>query len=142
MQIRLVIVAAALVGAAACGSSNSSNTTASPSTTTPTTTTPTTPTTPSTPSTGQTTTVNIAIGAAGLTTTAYAPNPVNIKVGDSINWVNPDSIAHTATANNGTTFNSGTIAPGGSFKSTFSTTGSFAYHCAFHPGMVGTVNVQ
>jgi plastocyanin len=131
-----VLVAVALL-AAACGS-NSSNTTASPSTTTPTTTTP----APTAPSTGQTTTVSIPVGAIGLTTTAYAPNPVNIKVGDSINWVNNDSIAHTSTANNGTTFNSGTIAPGGSFKATFSTAGSFAYHCAFHPGMVGTVVVQ
>ena len=136
MQIRLVVVAVALLGAAACGSSNSSNTTASPSTTTPSTPTPT------TPSTGSTTTVSIPVGAAGLTTTAFAPNPVNIKFGDSLNFVNNDSIAHTATANNGSTFNSGTIAPGGSFKATFSTAGSFAYHCAFHPGMVGTVNVQ
>ena len=67
---------------------------------------------------------------------------MTIKVGDSVNWVNNDNIAHTSTANNGTTFNSGTIAPGGSFKSTFTTAGSFAYHCAFHPGMVGTVTVQ
>jgi plastocyanin len=133
MQIRLVLVAVALVGTAACGSTNSSNTTASPSTTTPSTT---------TTSSGQTTTVTIPVGAQGLTTTAYAPNPVNIRVGDSVNWVNNDSIAHTSTANNGTTFNSGTIAPGGSFRTTFSTAGSFAYHCAFHPGMIGTVNVQ
>jgi len=133
MQIRLVLVAVSLLSAAACGSNTSSNSTTAPSTTTPT--------MPST-STGQTTTVTIPVGAIGLTTTAYAPNPVNIRVGDSVNWVNNDSIAHTSTANNGTTFNSGTIAPGGSFRATFSTAGSFAYHCAFHPGMIGTVNVQ
>jgi len=139
MVIRRVLVAAVLVAAAACGSSNSPSSTASPSTTTPTTTTPTTPTTPSTP---QTTTVNIAVGASVLTTTAFVPNPVTIKVGDSINWVNTDSIVHTATANNGTAFSSGIIAPGASFKATFSTAGTFAYHCTIHPGMVGTVTVQ
>lgn len=137
MQIRHVIAVAVLLAAAACGSNNSTTSAAPSSTGTPTTTT-----TPATTTTGATTTVTIPTGAAGLSTAAYAPNPVTIKVGDSVNWVNNDSIAHTSTANNGTTFSSGTIAPGGSFKTTFTTAGSFAYHCAFHPGMVGTVTVQ
>jgi len=135
MQIRHVLAVAFLLAAAACGSNNS-NSSAAPSST------GTTGGTTTTTTTGATTTVNIPIGAAGLTTTAYAPNPVTIKVGDSVNWINNDSIAHTSTANNGTTFNSGTISPGGSFKTTFTTAGSFPYHCAFHPGMVGTVTVQ
>ena len=136
MQIRHVLAVVLLLAAAACGSSDTTPSPALTSTGT------TGGTTTGGTTTGATTTVNIPVGAAGLTTTAYAPNPVNIKVGDSINWVNTDSIAHTSTANNGTSFNSGTIAPGASFKATFSTAGSFAYHCAFHPGMVGTVNVQ
>ena len=136
MQIRYVLAVALLLSAAACSSNNSTTSAAPSSTGTPTTTTPA-PTT-----TGATTTVNIPVGASGLTTTAYAPGTVTIKVGDSVNWVNNDSIAHTSTANNGTTFSSGTIAPGGSFRATFNTAGSFAYHCAFHPGMIGTVTVQ
>ena len=134
MPIRYALLVAALLSAAAC-SSNNSNPAAAPSSTPPA------PTTGGT-TTGATSTVSIPVGAAGLTTAAFVPNPVNIKVGDSVNWVNNDSIAHTSTANNGTTFNSGTIAPGGSFKATFNTAGSFQYHCAFHPGMVGTVTVQ
>lgn len=134
MVIRRVLIAAVLVAAAACSSNNSSSTPAPSSTGGTTTGTPT--------SSGATTTVAIPVGAAGLTTTAFAPNPVTVHVGDSIMWVNNDSIAHTSTANNGTTWSSGTIAPGGSFKTTLSTAGTFAYHCAFHPGMVGTVTVQ
>jgi plastocyanin len=134
MQIRRMLLAAVVLLAAAACSSNNSNSPAPSSTGTTT--------TGSSTTTGATTTVSIPVGAIGLTTTAYVPNPVNIKVGDSVNWVNNDSIAHTSTANNGTTFNSGTIAPGASFKATFNTAGSFAYHCAFHPGMVGTVTVQ
>jgi plastocyanin len=34
------------------------------------------------------------------------------------------------------------MAPGASFTQTFSTAGSFPYHCSFHPGMIGTVAVQ
>jgi plastocyanin len=133
--IRRVLIAAVVLAAAACSSNNSSSTPA-PSTTGATT-------TGSTgTSSGTTTNVTIPVGAISLTTTAFVPNPVSVRVGDSIMWVNTDSIAHTSTANNGTTWNSGTIAPGGSFKTTMTTAGTFAYHCAFHPGMVGTVTVQ
>ena len=138
MQVRSVfgvlVIALSLAGA---GCSSNSSPAPSSTTTTPTTT----PTTPTTPTTGATTTVNIVMGAFSLTTNAYSPNPVNIKVGDSINWVNTDTIAHTSTANGGQ-WSSGTMAPGSSFKTTFSTAGSFSYHCSIHPGMVGTVTVQ
>jgi plastocyanin len=85
--------------------------------------------------------VSIVSGSRTLTTTAYAPNPVNIAVGGSLTWTNNDTIAHTATDNNGG-WDSGSIAPGGQFTRTFSTAGTFAYHCTIHPNMVGTVNVQ
>jgi plastocyanin len=133
MDIRRVLLAAVLLGAAACSSNNSNS--AAPSATPP-------PSTPApAPASGATTTVTIPVGASGLTATAFAPNPVTIKAGDSINWVNNDNIAHTSTANNNA-WNSGTIPAGGSFKTTFNTAGSFAYHCTIHPGMAGTVTVQ
>jgi plastocyanin len=55
--------------------------------------------------------------------------------------MNNDTITHTATGTTGL-FDSGPIAAGQQFSHTFSTVGSFAYHCTIHPGMVGTVNVQ
>ena len=67
MQIRRVLAAALLLAAAACGG-NDSNSTPAPSSTGTTTT--------GGATTGATTTVTIPIGALGLTTTAYAPNPV------------------------------------------------------------------
>lgn len=133
MDLRRVLLVAVLLVAAACSSNNSNS--AAPSSTPA-------PTPAPTPTSGATSTVTIPVGAISLTTTAFVPNPVTVKVGDSIMWVNNDSIAHTSTANNGTAWNSGTIAPGGSFKATMSTAGTFAYHCAFHPGMIGTVTVQ
>jgi plastocyanin len=102
---------------------------------------PATPTPTPTP-TGPTTTVTIPTGARNLTTTAYAPNPVTVSRGASVTWVNNDSIAHTASSNDSTTFNSGTIAPGGSFSMTFQNAGTFPYRCTIHPNMVGTVTVQ
>lgn len=81
----------------------------------------------------------IVRGAAGLTTTAYAPNPINITVGTTVTWTNNDSLTHTVT---GGGFDAGNLAPGAGGSVTFSSPGSFAYHCAIHPNMVGTVNVQ
>jgi plastocyanin len=42
----------------------------------------------------------------------------------------------------GGSFNSGTLAGGGSFSHRFTTAGTFAYHCAIHASMTGTVVVS
>jgi plastocyanin len=62
----------------------------------------------------------------------------------TVTWTNNDTATHTATSDPGMamTWSSGSIAPGASFSQTFSTTGTFSYHCTIHPGMVGTVTVQ
>jgi plastocyanin len=39
-------------------------------------------------------------------------------------------------------WDSGSVAPGGTFSMTFPTAGTFPYHCGIHPNMVGTVTVQ
>lgn len=44
-----------------------------------------------------TTKVSIISGTFRLTDTAYQPNPINIKVGDSVMWINDDSSTHTVT---------------------------------------------
>ena len=133
--IAVVLAFVALLSAAACGSNNS-NSTGTPSSTTGTGTTTTTTTT------GATASASIVSGATVLTTTAFSPNPITIKVGDSVKWTNNDTIVHTSTANNGQ-WNSGILNPGQSFTTpAFTTAGSFQYHCTIHPGMVGTVTVQ
>lgn len=124
MTMRLVLAAALLAMCTACGSSSYS--------------TPATPTPAPTP-TGNGTPVSIVSGASVMTTTAYAPNPVTVAVGGSVTWTNGDNTAHTST---GPSWNSGTIAPGSSYTMTFSSAGTFTYHCSIHPNMTGTVTVQ
>jgi plastocyanin len=119
-RLTFVLILSALIASAACSSSTS----------------------PSSSTGGSTTTVSIPSGASTLTTTAYAPNPVTIARGTSVTWVNNDNTAHTATSNDGSTFNSGSINPGGQFTMTFPNAGSFPYKCTLHPNMVGTVTVQ
>ncbi len=73
---------------------------------------------------------------------SFNPSTVKVVIGvnDTIAWTNNDAVAHTVTANGGS-FNSGTLEPGSSFTQTFTTPGTFAYHCMFHPFMTGTVIV-
>ncbi|HWH62482.1 MAG TPA: plastocyanin/azurin family copper-binding protein [Ginsengibacter sp.] len=72
---------------------------------------------------------------------AFAPLSTTVKVGTTVTWKNNDGVAHTVTSNDGSTFDSGTLAGGASFSYTTTVAGTFAYHCNIHPGMTGTLIV-
>ena len=55
-------------------------------------------------------------------------------------WRNGDASNHTVTSE-GDTFDSGYLAPGGSFSYTFAKQGHYAYECLIHKFMKGTVDV-
>ena len=122
-RVGLVMVSLAL--AAGCGSSYS---------------TPSAP-TPANPPATSPNTIAIPSGAQTRGTAAYAPNPMTVSAGTTVTWTNNDTVAHTATGDGGV-FDSGPIRAGGSYQFTFQNRGTFAYHCTFHPGMVGSVVVQ
>lgn len=71
---------------------------------------------------------------------AFDPADITIPNGTIVVWRNADSSGHTAT--HPTEFNSGRIPAGDEFRHTFTTPGVFAYECAFHPEMTGTVTVN
>jgi plastocyanin len=73
---------------------------------------------------------------------SFTPSPVAMRVGQTVSWKNNDAITHDATQN-GSGFTTGNIAGGAtSSPIMMSTAGTFTYHCAIHPGMVGTITVQ
>jgi plastocyanin len=96
------------------------------------------PTTTATPSIPSNSTVVKIVANAG--SNSYNPNPVEVKVGETVTWINDDSVIHTATSTDGT-FDSDIMREGQSFGYTFETTGEYPYYCALHPNMVGTVVV-
>jgi plastocyanin len=98
------------------------------------------PTTP-TPTSGPAADVTITVvGMNG--SNSFSPNPVTVRVGQTVSWKNSDSLTHTATADGGA-FNTGSISPGGtSAPITMTTAGSYPYRCTPHPTMVGTLVVQ
>ena len=72
---------------------------------------------------------------------SFSPNPMEVKVGDTVTWTNDHREGHTVTSTS-SEFNSGDIQPGQTFRHTFDKTGSFDYYCIIHPSMVGKVNVS
>ena len=70
----------------------------------------------------------------------FGPAAITVHVGDTITWTNADAAPHTATADDGS-FDTGTLARGQSGSHTFTSAGTFAYHCTIHPSMRATVKV-
>lgn len=82
-----------------------------------------------------------ANGSVSIAGFAFSPASVTINPGESVTWTHNDGTTpHTVTSNTGA-FDSGSLTGGGTFQQTFSTPGTFAYHCAIHPSMQGTVVV-
>ena len=71
---------------------------------------------------------------------AFAPQSLTVKVGTRLTWTNSDSTAHTATADQGS-LDTGTITRAQSKTIDFGHPGTYAYHCAFHAFMRGTITV-
>jgi plastocyanin len=71
---------------------------------------------------------------------SFAPGVITVRLGQTVIWVNSDAFQHTVTADTGA-FGSPALSQGATFAQTFNTVGSHGYHCAFHPGMTGTVIV-
>jgi plastocyanin len=71
----------------------------------------------------------------------YSPNPLAVKVGQSVNWLNADSIPHSATDPG--VFDSGSIAPtsAANVPVLFSTPGTYNFHCTLHANENGSIVV-
>ena len=74
-----------------------------------------------------------------VTKLAFEPAQVSAKVGDTIEWVNADFLAHSATdcKKEWDLF----IAPNKSVHVTVNKPGEIDYYCRFHPNMVGHISV-
>jgi plastocyanin len=85
-----------------------------------------------------------AVTAAKVTISdfKFAPPAVTLKRGGTITFTNRDTAPHTATADDGPSFDTGTLKQGQTKTVTFPTSGTFAYHCAFHAFMKATVVVS
>jgi plastocyanin len=88
----------------------------------------------------------------------FKPAKIVVHVGDTVEWQNTSSLPHTVTADaqraaegkqvvlpaGAAPFDSKTIAPGGSYRHTFTVPGTYKYICVPHAalGMTGEVIVK
>jgi len=111
------------------------------------------PTTPSSSSSGSTppsTTSNPGSGTSltgmkydvNIMNFAFSPQTLTITQGGTVIWTNSDSATHAIISDSGSEINSGNLATGISYSHTFTTPGTYTYHCSIHPSMTGTIIVQ
>ena len=72
----------------------------------------------------------------------FKPAHITIKRGTKVRWINKDTSPHTATANNGRSFDSGRLGKGQRYTHTFKSAGKKPYHCEIHTDMKGTITVK
>jgi plastocyanin len=113
-------VAGFALAAAGCGSSSSTN--------------PVSPTNPEGTNPPNLLTITIKSGV-------YSPNPLAVKVGQSVNWLNSDAFAHTAT--DAGAFDTGSIAPtsAADVPVKFTIAGTYNFRCMLHANETGSIVV-
>lgn len=70
----------------------------------------------------------------------FAPAEVSVRVGDTIEWINKDVFAHTATARNGD-FDV-TMPPKKTVTSVLKKAGTVEYYCRYHPNMKAILKIE
>lgn len=70
----------------------------------------------------------------------FDPPTLTVQPGTTVKWTNAGKHPHTVTVRGGK-FDSGDVAPGGTYSVTFQTPGTYRYYCKHHKGMEGTIVV-
>ena len=69
----------------------------------------------------------------------FAPAEISARVGDTIEWINKDVLAHTATARNGD-FDV-MMPPKKTVTSVLKKAGTIEFYCRFHPNMKAVLKI-
>ncbi len=72
---------------------------------------------------------------------AYVPDTITVAAGQSVLFVQDDQTPHTVTAAD-KSFDSGNLDQRATWAHAFAKPGTYAYVCAYHPNMKGTIVVK
>ena len=91
--------------------------------------------------------VGTSVPGCEETNECYLPADITINAGDTVEWTNSDTAAHTVTGGSPAdgpsgVFDSSLVMGGASYSFTFNDAGMYDYFCMVHPWMVGTVTVN
>ncbi len=85
--------------------------------------------------------ITVTVDMSGIAFRApLGGDDITIKLGDTVEWVNRDGVAHTATSTSspagGASFDSSLLGTGGSFSFTPAVVGTWVYFCEVHPAQM------
>jgi len=72
---------------------------------------------------------------------AVGPSQLDVVPGQTVRWTNVSDRTHTITSND-RLFDSGDLPGGSNFSFTFSSVGTYRYHCTIHPAITGEIDVR
>ena len=72
---------------------------------------------------------------------SFAPVTLDITAGTQVTWTNKQNVQHDVTADDNQYF-SDTLDVNQAYTHTYSTPGTYTYHCSIHPFMKATVVVH
>jgi len=78
----------------------------------------------------------------------FAPDSLEVAVGDTVTWVNQGAVQHSATSGEvgapDGKWDSGLLSTGGSFMHVFAAVGNYHYYCQLHgsAGMKGVISAR
>ena len=72
----------------------------------------------------------------------FDPETATAKAGQTVCWVNDDSVDHDAVADSGATFKSELFGKDQTFTTKVDQPGTVKYECTIHPGMTGEITVR
>ena len=81
----------------------------------------------------------LAIVKVSMRNMQFSPKTLRVKKGTVVEWTNDDLVPHTATSSS---FDSGVLGRGQSWRHRFTAAGRFQYACTLHPLMTGTIIVK
>lgn len=73
----------------------------------------------------------------------FSPAVDTVAAGTTVTWTNTTNVTHTSTSDSGV-WDSGDVTAGKTYSRTFSTAGTYPYHCKYHValGMKGSIVVK
>ena len=91
--------------------------------------------------------VGTSVPGCEETNACYTPADIIINAGDTVEWDNVDTAAHTVTSGSPAdgpsgVFDSSLLMADATYAFTFEDAGNYDYFCMVHPWMVGTVSVN
>jgi plastocyanin len=83
----------------------------------------------------------VSTDAVAIQSFAFMPAAITVKQGVPVTWTNKDDEAHTVFFAFDSSKSPLLVNSANTYTKTFTTTGTFVYHCTIHPFMTGTVTV-